>query len=147
MSEPAASQPDDAGPAAVGPIAYYVAKCARCHGDIAASYEGVTRPQTGKQLEATIDEMAYGPAQAPLDAKGLKDQTALHEAMFRKQAFVWLDESRKDKLAGELLPGTTLTAEPAAKIKVAGTTFELPRQKGVLIAKRGEHVLRVPIEP
>ena len=147
-SDTSTSQPAEAAAPAVGPIAYYVAKCARCHGDVSAAYVGLEHPKTGKVLEQEIDDMATGPSQSPLDPEGLKQQTALHEAMFRKTPFVWIDPSVKDRIAGEVLNGTNLTFEtatgPGPAPIVTENRFELPKQPGTLIARRGETVIRIP---
>lgn len=148
-SDASTSQPAEQATPAVGPIAYYVAKCARCHGDVSAAYVGLEHPKTGKVLEQEIDDMASGPSQSPLDPEGLKQQTAMHEAMFRKTPFVWIDPNVKDRVAGEVLNGTTLTFEtpagPSAAPTVTENRFELPKQAGTLIAKRGEAVVRIPV--
>ena len=151
VSDPPATSPaaPDATPV-VGPIAYYVANCARCHGDLSAAYNGLANPKTGKALEGVIAQMAEGPAQAPLDDDGLKQQTALHEAMFRKAPFVWLDPAVKTRVGGEVLPGTTLTFRPTSGPAVTPTVgdddrFDLPRTPGTLLAKRGDQVVKVPV--
>lgn len=148
-SEPPATQPTTMATAAgpvVGPIAYYIDKCARCHGDVSAAYVGVDHPKRGKALEQVIDDMAYGPAQSPLDPEGLKQQTALHEAMFGKTPFVWIDPTPGARVTGEALPGTTVTFEPAggaaADVAVADNRFDLPRKPGTLVAKRGERIVK-----
>jgi hypothetical protein len=147
-SEALTSQPASTTPV-VGPIAYYVASCARCHGDITATYVGLQNPKRGKELEQIIDDMAYGPAQAPLDAEGLKQQTALHEAMFGKTPFVWLDPTAKDRLRGEVLPGTTLTFQPATgevtKPAVTDNRFDFPKQSGTLIGSMGGKEMKIAV--
>lgn len=148
-SEASTSQPSSIAPA-VGPIAYYVASCARCHGDITATYVGLQNPKRGKELEQIVDEMAAGPAQAPLDAEGLKQQTALHEAMFGKTPFIWLDPSSRDRLRGEVLPGTTLTFQPTigepAKPAVVDNRFDLPKQPGTLVGMAGGKEMRIVVQ-
>ena len=153
-SDPPATQPTTAAVATppepvVGPIAYYIDKCARCHGDVSAAYVGLEHPKRGKPLERIIDDMAAGPSQSPLDAEGLKQQTALHEAMFGKTPFVWLDPTPGHRVTGEVLPGTTLTFEPtggaAADVDVTDNRFDFPRKPGTLTAKRDDHTTKYDV--
>lgn len=146
-SQPAATRPADAAPA-VGPIAYYVANCARCHGDIAEPYLGLDQPKRGQDMVEAIEEMAAGPAQAPLEPDALRQQVALHNAIFDKKPFVWIDPTRRDAVAGEVLPGTTLSFEGpdgTSAPPVKDNRFELPRRPVTLIGKRGGHRVRLPV--
>ena len=101
-------------------------------------------------LKKEIDDMATGPGQAPLDAVGLKDQTALHEAMFGKTPFAWVDSSNKTRIVGEALPETTLSFQPSSGAAVAVTItdnhFDIPKQPGTLIARRGDAVVKIEVK-
>ncbi|HEX8324918.1 MAG TPA: hypothetical protein VF595_13515 [Tepidisphaeraceae bacterium] len=147
-SETPASQPTTAAAPVVGPIAYFIDRCARCHGEINAPYLGLDKPKRGHAMEEAIAEMAAGPAQAPLEPDGLRQQVALHDAIFDKKPFVWLDPTRRDVIAGEVLPGTTLTFEGSKGTVtplVKDNRFELPRQAGTLIGEREGQRLRLTI--
>ena len=149
-SEGPASQPATDATPPVGPITYYVANCARCHGDVSAPYVGLDHPKRGKALKNAIDQMADGPGNAPLDAAGLDQQAAMHEAIFGQAPFAWVNPARHDVIAGEVLPGTTLAFEAGDRRETPTVTdnrFEIPRRPGTLTATRGTATVRVPIPP
>lgn len=124
-SPPATSQPaprpqDKPIPETNGPITYYVEHCARCHGDISAAYVGVKKPKHRAELRKVIEDMATGPANAPLDKEGLDEQAKLHEAMFGDKPYAWIDRSQNPAVV-EKLENTEVRL-------VYGDTVETPRR-------------------
>lgn len=92
-------------PSAFAPVAYYMDHCARCHGVDGDLYaEGWERRSTGKALADVIDEMARGPAAAPLTSEQLRAVTALHVAWQRKEPFVAWTGSSNGVWSGEVSP-------------------------------------------
>jgi hypothetical protein len=122
-----------------GPINYFADRCSRCHGDVANAYAGRTNFNRDK-LKQTIAEMAEQRAMAPLDETGVQQQYDLHIAIAEKRPYLWIDESQKDVLAGEVVGGSKVVLKTAGKTigaKTEGSTFVLPRTPGSLIVTRG----------
>lgn len=88
------------------PITYFNDKCGKCHGNYGSYWlEGVIAGLDEKKLREVVDEMAAGPAQAPLEGAALEAQVAYHRSLADERPFItaYLE---KDALAGEVTPGS-----------------------------------------
>lgn len=88
----------------LGPLTYFQAHCARCHGPY-----GVFYPEPFKSDSATlvtrIDEMARGPGDSPLDAANLAAQVAFHRVMRAGGVFLSLTSIEDGLVRGEVSVG------------------------------------------
>ncbi|HEX8341376.1 MAG TPA: hypothetical protein VF624_10755 [Tepidisphaeraceae bacterium] len=133
----------------VGPITYYNNNCNRCHGQVDAAYPDSKNPPKGEQLKQVIQEMAEGPAQAPLDEAALAEQVKLHEAIFGGGPYVWtphLLQQSKDlpPVLSETIPGTKLvnrTEKGDVPIVVNGYQFSRPGVRTSIVAERNGKTL------
>ena len=117
-------------PVTAGPITYYTANCARCHGDASAAYEGIINPKHGDALRQVISDMVDGPAQAAIDPTQLDDQVRLHEAMFDHKPYAWFDAAAAGVITGEKLDNTRVglaNGDVTTDAKVDGYRFVLPK--------------------
>lgn len=144
------ARPEDApatGPAELqtpvtGPLTYYQASCARCHSNYGAGYTVHLRELSDERLATAVDDMAHGPAQAPLEGKPLEDQVNLHRALAKGMPFVWLAPHVGDTpVHGEVLPDSKVTIELDGKpteAKVDGHSFTLDttgKKVGAIVVK------------
>jgi hypothetical protein len=118
------------------PLAYFQNHCERCHGPWGAFYgdsfgEGLSEDE----LKEIVDEMAAGPAGAPLEGEELAGQVAFHRSLLAKAPFLVFE--------GEVTPGSEVRltwpgGELAAEVEDFRWTLELPSdldQKPALIAE------------
>jgi hypothetical protein len=101
-------------PTGFGPLSYFQDNCARCHGDYGSAYgEGFGKHLADAQLEKVIDDMAFGPGNAPLQPRELAVQVAYHKAMIAGQPFATVTKITIDGanaiLEGEAPPDTAIT--------------------------------------
>lgn len=93
------------------PVSYFEASCARCHGQEGSFYgDEMGATKTWSELRHAIDEMAKGPAQAPLKPAELEAQTAYHWALKGKEPFAIWNETGSGFLAGEVTVDTKIKA-------------------------------------
>lgn len=136
---------ETAGPHAssFAPLAYFNQNCARCHGENGSFYEkDFAHNKSDADLRAVIDEMAEGPAQAPLSPAELDAVAAWHRALRDKKPFVVIVKSEKTatgwQLSGEISPGATLqinekeveVKDSSWKTEVAAGAIQLRATKG-----------------
>ena len=94
-----------------GPISYFNAKCARCHGPYGSFYgEDFGRKLTDRQLRKVVADMAAGPAQASLSGQELEAQVAFHRALIARQPFLAWTGMDADSATGEVTPGARVHA-------------------------------------
>ena len=129
------------------PLAYFNANCARCHGPYGALYGADFGKMDDKTLHGTVDEMAQGPAQAPLAAGDLNVLVAWHRALRDEKPFVAIVKAEPKaggwKLAGEISPGASLQINGApVEVKdaqweqsVAAGALKLRAQKGAAVTQ------------
>lgn len=88
------------------PITYFNARCGACHGNYGSYWlEGVLANLSDDELRTVVDEMALGPAQAPLEELALDVQVAYHRSLIDGRPFVSAFRSNSG-LAGEVTPGS-----------------------------------------
>lgn len=126
-------------PDTVGPVTYFVNNCSRCHGPADNAYSEFNDPKRGDALRVMIKTMADGPAMAASDEQTIQQQYDLHIAILDKLPYVWLDPNSQDVIAGEIIPGTTVTLEtPTGPIRAAidDHAFALPNEPGKIVVTR-----------
>lgn len=101
-------------PTGFGPLTYFETNCARCHGPYGSAYgETFGKHLDDAQLEKVIDDMAYGPGNAPLQPRELAVQVAYHKAMISRTPFVVVTKisvaDGKATVEGEAPPETPVT--------------------------------------
>ena len=126
------------------PLAYFNQNCARCHGVNGAFYEkDFAKNKSDADLHAVIEEMAEGPAQAPLAPAELDAVAAWHRAIRDKKPFVIIVKSEKTatgwRLSGEISPGATLQINEK-EVEVEGSSWTTEVAVGAirLRATKGE---------
>jgi hypothetical protein len=107
------------------PISYFQANCAMCHGDY-GPYLGAEMGQRhdDRMLRRTLDDMAFGPANAPIEEHELDILLAWHRSLIDGRPFVILNQVTTDeddgawvRLSGETFPGTRITIQhPAGEV-------------------------------
>ena len=129
----------DAGatkPTEFAPMAYFNQNCARCHGENGSFYgDEFAKDKTDAQLHEVVQEMAQGPAQAPLSPAELDAVTALHRAWRDKKPFVAIVKREKTdagvQLSGEISPGATLEIN-GENVEVKGSQWTICVPPGAL---------------
>jgi hypothetical protein len=94
-----------------GPLTYFQANCARCHGAYGQGYgPGFGKTRTPDSMRQIVDDMCRGPGGAPLAGEELSTQVAFHLALAKGLPYGLV----RGRLAGavylEISPGTKLTA-------------------------------------
>lgn len=148
----AASRPR---PVPTPPIGYFADKCARCHGPVESpdnsAFEHV---QNDADLAATVKRMCDGPSQAPLDGVNLRALTALVGARQRNRPFICWTRHEGQKIAGETLPGTEMTAtvnQLPVKVAASGSEWSILLPSGakpentVITAKLGDNSITLDL--
>ncbi len=141
----------EAGPHATkfAPMAYFNENCARCHGENGSFYgDDMGKGRDDESLREIVDEMASGPAQAPLAPAELDAVTAWHRAFRDKKPFVALVKAEKVEsgwqLSGEISPSATLQINgEAVEVKGATWTFCVATDAVKLRATKGDAVTEV----
>jgi mono/diheme cytochrome c family protein len=116
--------------ARVGPMAYFVASCQRCHGPHGSAYgETFGAHLSDEYLRETIKAMAEGPGASPLDDVGIAEQLRYHRAMIEKSPAIFVTERSGATLRGEVTPGAKVTARLAdgstVEAAVEGFTWKI----------------------
>lgn len=142
-TEPADGVPVFAGevPDTDGPVTYFVSNCSRCHGPADSAYSEFKEPKRGDALRVMIKTMADGPAMAASDPQTVQEQYDLHLAIIDKLPYVWIDPNQHGVVAGEVIPGTTVTLQTdSGEIRAAVDAygFALPDQPGKIVIERAE---------
>ncbi len=131
------------------PLAYFNEKCARCHGQYGSFYgDDFGKGQSDAQLHQSVDEMASGPAQAPLSAHDVDVLTAWHRALRDGKPFVAVVSAAPDgdgfQLQGEISPGATLEINGEnIEVKDAKWTARVGAGALKLRARKGEATTEV----
>lgn len=145
---PIAANEKVAGPQATkfAPLAYFNQNCARCHGEYGSFYpENFAAERDDASLHAIIEEMAEGPAQAPLAPAELDAVAAWHRALRDKKPFVVIVKAEKTgegwQLSGEISPNATLQIN-GKSVEVNGSNWTYNAADGALKlrATKGEVV-------
>ena len=100
------------------PLTYFQDNCSRCHGEEGAFYDKpALARRADAQLRQSIQEMAEGPGNAPLDGEGVAVQMAYHRAIAAEKPFLAVTKWGGALLEGEATPGSRVWLElGAAKI-------------------------------
>lgn len=107
-------------PDAFAPLSYFAANCARCHGPNGSFYGASfakTRDEAG--LHQIVHDMAFGPAQAPLDDAKLEVLVAYHRSLIDKKPFLSLSSVTSGSVSSISPPQSSKKGEakPAVKRK------------------------------
>ena len=103
---PAGELPPEQLDRARRPISYFNDRCGSCHGNYGEFWGGGFAAELDDhELRDIVDEMAAGPAQAPLEGAALDVQVAYHRSLVNGRPFItaYLHEG---SLRGEVTPGS-----------------------------------------
>jgi cytochrome c553 len=115
-------------PLTTAPIAYFEAKCARCHGPNGGFYEqNFAAKYDDAALKAVIKRMAEGPGVAPLSDADLAVQAAYHRAIAANAPFFSLTK------VGPVVSGETTAEKVVAKVK--GKVVPVKLKEGIWTVK------------
>jgi hypothetical protein len=125
------------------PISYFNQECGSCHGNYGSFWgEGFAAAYDDAGLRDVVDEMAAGPAQAPLEGLALDVQVAYHRSLVDGKPFVtvYVEEG---KLRGEVTPGSEVVLvvegrEQAATVEKHVWRSELREASAVRVTKEGK---------
>ena len=145
------SQPAELPAEATGPLSYFNANCANCHGNYGSYWgEGFAAEYDHAELREIVAEMAGGPGFAPIDGLALDVQTAYNARLAKgKDAPPFVVATRADDgFAGEVTPGSTVTlVTPTGQVQatVDGHRWTAPGADGVveIVVTRGGKTTRV----
>jgi hypothetical protein len=106
-SQPPSASPASGGPRmlAVGPLSYFQAHCARCHGPYGSFFALPFKSSTADMLNAKIEEMARGPGGSPLDTDGVAAQASFHRSLSRGGVFLSVTGVIDGLIHGEVTVG------------------------------------------
>lgn len=96
-------------PLALGPIAFFEGRCARCHGSMGAMFGPALAALDDDGLAAAIRGMVEGPAQATLGPRDLDAQAALHRSFIDRRPFLAVTARGPGFIEGEVTPGASVT--------------------------------------
>jgi len=117
-----------------GAISYFDGACAHCHGPYGSGYgAGFFAKYDLKQLSKSIEDMANGPGQSPLDAEGLQAQVAFHQAIILNAPFIDWTARQGDTMSGEVTRKASVSANvhgAAVPVTVSGTHWSLTLPAG-----------------
>ena len=132
-------------PDGFAPLSYFAANCARCHGPNGSFYgDSFARTRDDASLRQIVHDMAFGPAQAPIDDPKLEVLTAYHRSLIDKKPFLSLSSAVVGSTAkgspksvarsgiapnGGKKPATARLAATSEKLKKSGTTPKAPPAK------------------
>ena len=89
-------------PLKMGALAYFSAKCARCHGPEGTYYpDGFAAKKTDAQLRKILDDMGRGAGKAPISGIDLEAQLAFHRAIDGQLPFLTWTQITNSVLTGE----------------------------------------------
>lgn len=110
VQTPAEDEKKPPEPLKLGPRAYFVDHCQRCHGVDGFNYPaGFAKDEGPEKLRADIIRMANGAGNAPLKEKQDVDvQVAYHELMSERRPFIAWTKRDGLTLKGEVSDGATL---------------------------------------
>lgn len=136
------------------PITYFNANCSSCHGNYGSYWgEGFAAELSEEELHAVVDEMAAGPAFAPLEGRALEAQTAYNRSLAagaEKGLFV-VAIVQGATVTGEVTPEATVTVVTGAgdvKATVDGHTWAAEVGEATVTAvhaTRGERTATVKL--
>ena len=144
-TQPAAVEPAETPVAIVktsGPVTYYINHCARCHGDPETAYPDSKAHARNDELKRMIRSMATDTAMVEIDDAEVERQFALHNGIFDNKPYAWIDPTRKDVIAGETVPGTTIRAG-AVDAKIDNHQFTLPNSDAPISATRNGETITI----
>ena len=127
-------------PDGFAPLSYFAANCARCHGPNGSFYgDSFARTRDDASLRQIVHDMAFGPAQAPIDDAKLEVLTAYHRSLIGKKPFLSLSSAvvgsatgaTKNDIVpnGGAKPANTRQTSTSEKAKKSGTTPKAPQPK------------------
>jgi hypothetical protein len=120
-----------------GPITFFQASCARCHGAYGAMYGEALAKLSDADLSRFTEEMVVGPGQAELPPADLAAQVAWHRSLVDARPFVAITKVSDSTIEGEVTPGSTIEVVAGGQRSVAqvsGHTWIAPRPTGVPLA-------------
>ena len=115
-----------------GAISYFDRACAHCHGPYGSAYGSAFFTKYDLTLLGrSINSMANGPGQSPLDAEGLQAEVAFHQAIITQAPFIDWTSRDGDTFVGEVTRKAALSATArgaAVPVAVSGIhwTLKLP---------------------
>jgi hypothetical protein len=124
--------PQSPKPLTSGPIGYYDGACAHCHGTNGSAYsDDFFKKYDLSTLKKSINDMAEGPGQSPLDGQELAAQVAYHQAIIAHLPFIAWTGQAGQNLSGEVTRKATMSAsinreELTVIVKGTKWTLELP---------------------
>ena len=128
------------------PISYFNAECGNCHGDYGSFWgEGFAAELSDEQLHKIVDEMAAGPAQAPLKGIALEVQVAYHRSLVDQKPFIVAWKGEDGIWQGEVTPGSTVTLGGDAA-KVEGHTWKAGADTEAVRVKKGDQETVLSLE-
>lgn len=125
-----------------GPVSTYAIYCVKCHGSPEVAYPEVKVHKRNEELKAKIREMAETRAMVALDDKEVEELFVLHNAMFDRRPYVWIDPAVTDAVAGEIIPGSQVRAGKT-RANVEDRYFVLPRTDDRVVVTRGGESISV----
>ncbi len=152
-SRPASRPAPEALPAeATGPLSYFNANCANCHGNYGSYWgEGFAAEYDRAALREVVAEMAGGPGFAPIDGVALDVQAAYNAKLAEgKAAPPFVVATRGETgFTGEVTPGSTVTLVTSGgeiEATVDGHRWTAPGADDVveLVVTRDGKTTRVP---
>ncbi len=114
----------------VGPIAFFQASCARCHGAYGATYGEALAKLSDADLTRFTEEMVVGPGQAELPPADLEAQVAWHRSLIDQRPFLAITNLSDSSTEGEVTPGSTvevIAGGQRSAAQVSGHTWTAPR--------------------
>lgn len=147
---PKTAPPDakDEGPSpqTLGPITYFNDKCANCHGNYGSFWgEGFAAELSDEALREVVEEMAAGPAQAPLNEAAVEVQTAYHRSLVDGKPFIvaWREG---ETWKGEVTPEAKIRGD-SQEAEVEGHTWSLSGEQSELVVTKGEATTKISLDP
>ncbi len=125
-----------------GPVTLYVIYCSRCHGSPENAYPSSRGHRRNDELKQIIREMAATRAMVSIDEQRVGELFEMHNAMFDRTPYVWIDRSQTDVIAGEVIPGTTVRAGKYLA-NMDEQHFVLPKTDAKVILTRSRESLAV----
>lgn len=137
----------ETSPETLRPITYFNDKCANCHGDYGNFWgEGFAADFEDEALREIVEEMAEGPAQAPLDEGALDVQTAYHRSLVDGKPFLvaWRED---DGWRGEVTPKSKIElADGSGEATVEGHQWSLDADADELVVMLDDARTRLALD-
>jgi hypothetical protein len=133
-------------PLDVGPISYFEDSCARCHGAFGDLY-ALPFVTPDEELPRVIEEMAAGPAQAPLEGAPLAALIDYHRSMRDGLPFAALVGREGEHLVFEVTPDAALEVDGGAATRVGPYLWRVSNASGVMSirARQGDAGVVLPL--